>query len=260
MNSAILKAVGEAQPELLEKVAKAVFVLEHIHPEFAAELTAEISAITDYTQEKIAGPMDKAVGKVGAGVRPWMEAVGGMVAAGLVGAVATDLYDAAKRGLTKGMNFKRIMEANPDLKKNYDQKDIKTYFNTFHRYAPDFTADPNLGGQILRVMAEIPTDQHQIVKDLLANSKNLRDIRKGQFSMGSNAAFISRRSQDDVDNHAYLLNQKRQEQENMRGQLSNDHEKAHEDDQALQRAYESTIASESAAHAVRSVPNRFTKK
>lgn len=177
MNSEILKAAGEAEPELIEKVAKALFVLEHIHPDFAADLTAELDSITEYTHEKVSAD---AFG----GIKPWAGAVGGMIAAGLAGAVATDLYDAAKRGLTKGMNYKRILEMNPDIKKNYDQKDLKKTFDTLHRYAPDFTADPNLGGQILRAMAEIPQDQHQLVKDLINSRKNLRDTKKGQFSMG----------------------------------------------------------------------------
>lgn len=193
MNSEILQAVGEAEPQILEKVAQALFVLEHIHPDFAADLTAELDSITEYTHEKMSADTFS-------GIKPWLGAVGGMAAAGLVGAVATDLYDAAKRGLTKGMNYKRIIEMNPDIKKNYDQKDIKKTYDTLHRYAPDFTADPNLGGQILRAMAEIPQDQHQLVKDLINSRKNLRDTKKGQFAMGAaGTAYIPHSAMDERD-------------------------------------------------------------
>lgn len=189
MNADIIHAANEAAPEVMEKVAKALYVLERIEPELAADLAAEISDITDYTNEKVAAS------DLG-GVKVWAGAVGGAIAAGLAGAVATDLYDAAKRGLTKGMNFKRILEANPDLKKNYDSKQLKKSFDTFHRYAPDFTSDPNLGGQILKSMAEIPENQHQIVKDLLTSRKNLRDTKRGQFAP-SNTPFIP---QSAIDN------------------------------------------------------------
>jgi hypothetical protein len=193
MNSEILKAAQEAEPELIEKVAKALYVLERIDPDFAADLTAELDAITEYTNEKVSADMT-------GGAKAWLGAAGGALALGLAGAMATDLYDAAKRGLTKGMNYRRIMEANPELKKNIPAKQLKSSFDTFHRYAPDFTADPNLGGQILKAMAEIPENQHQIVKDLLNSRKNLRDVKKGQFSTSTNSAsFVPKSVLDEKD-------------------------------------------------------------
>ena len=256
MNAEILKAAGEAAPELLEKVAKALFVLEHIDPEFAEDLTAELSTITEYTSEKVSAT------DLG-GPKAWALGVAGMVGAGLAGAVATDLYDAAKRGLTKGMNFKRIMEANPDIKRNFDQKDIKKSYDTFHRYAPDFTSDPNLGGQILKAMVEIPENQHQLVKDLLNSRKNLRDIKKGQYS-SMNAPYIPASVLDDMDDKrvermAWLKRQPEAQKSALRdvmGRGSSDFD-AHERDQHEQRSVQDRIAREAAADAVRAVPNRF---
>ena len=174
MNAEILQAVQEAEPQMLEKVALAIQALEHIDQGFAAELVQELSSITEYTHEKIAGA------DMAAGWKPWAVGVGGAVAGGLALSVAGDLYDAARRGLTKGLHFRRIMNANPDLQK-FDQTDLKRAYSTFHRYAPEFTADPNLGGQILRSMTEIPQNQRAMVKDLLGDRKNLREVMEKQL-------------------------------------------------------------------------------
>lgn len=242
MNTELLKAAGEAEPELLEKVAQALLVLEHIDHDLAKELTQEISAITEYTQEKVAGqPLG--------GPAAWGLAVGGSLAGGVLTAVASDLYDAAKRKLTSGMNFKRIMEANPELKKNYNAADLKRNFSTFHRYAPDFTADPNLAGQILRSMSEIPDNQFQTVKDLLNSGKFLRDIKRGQFQP-MNTPYISTKALDDADNKAYLLDRKRIQQEEAQTQVSNDHEAAQRIEALARHMMERPIGPLSAAQTV----------
>ena len=190
----IIQAASEAKPELMEKVAQAIYVLERIDPAFAADLTSEVETIISYTSEKTAEK-----GAMGAGLKPWAAAVGGTLAAGLMGAVATDLYDAAKRKLTSGMNYKRILEANPDLKKQYSAKQLKSSFDTFHRYAPDFTSDPNLGGQILKSMAEIPENQHQIVKDLLNSRNNLSNVKDRQFKPMVQSQLSLRSSVDEAE-------------------------------------------------------------
>jgi hypothetical protein len=188
--SEILTAAAEAKPELIEKVAMALFALEHIDPDFASELAGDIKSITEHTVEKTAADMS-------GGLKAFTAAAGGALAVGLAGAVATDLYDAAKRGLTKGLNYKRILDANPDLKKNYDGKDLKNAYGTFHRYAPEFTADPNLGGQILRAMAEIPANQKALVDDLLKARSNLRTSKEKQFKLGPTTVFVPSAVADD---------------------------------------------------------------
>jgi hypothetical protein len=62
---------------------------------------------------------------------------------------------------------------------------IETAFNTVHRYAPEFTSDPNLGGQVIQNMLELPQNQVNMVKELINARKNIRDTRKNQFSMGT---------------------------------------------------------------------------
>lgn len=171
----LLAEVNKVHPDIIEKTAEALSVLEELEPEFARELSEDITAITNVTMEKAAAA-DFAL-NVGKGI-----ATG--VGVGLLGAVAGDLYDAAKRGLTKGTNLKRILANNPELQRG-DKKALINSFNTLHRYAPEFTADPMLGGQILNRMVELPNDQLNLVKDLLASRKVLREAKKNQFTLGS---------------------------------------------------------------------------
>lgn len=171
----LLAAAYEAKPELVEKTANALFVLEQWEPEFAKELADDIATITNVTMEKSAS-IGELAGKAALGV-------GSGLALGIAGAVAGDMYDAAKRGLTKGTNLKRILVNNPELQRG-DKKVLINSFNTLHRYAPEFTADPMLGGQVLSRMIELPNDQLNLVKDLLSSRKVLVEAKKNQFSMG----------------------------------------------------------------------------
>ena len=171
----LLEAAHKARPDLVEKTANALFVLEQWEPEFAKELADDITTITSVTLQKTASISDFA-GKAAIGA-------GMAMATGLAGAVAGDLYDAAKRGLTKGTNLKRILSHNPELQRG-DKKALINSFNTLHRYAPDFTADPMLGGQVLSRMIELPHDQLNLVKDLLSSRKTLVESKKNQFTLG----------------------------------------------------------------------------
>jgi len=171
----LLAAAAKANPEFIEKTANAMMVLEQWEPAFAKELADDIKTITSVTLEKTASFTDFAIKGVVGGAA----ALGG----GVAGAMAGDLYDAAKRGLTKGGNLKRILANNPDLKKG-DRKTLLNSFNTLHRYAPEFTADPMLGGQLLSRMIELPHDQANMVKDLLTSRKTLGDAKRNQFALG----------------------------------------------------------------------------
>ena len=122
--------------------------------------------------------------KTAGGWADWGKGLAAMGASTLAGSIASDLYDVAKRGLTASSNFKRIVDSNEQLGA-YEKKDVKKAFDTLHRFAPEFTADPSIGGQIIHRMMETPHDQHNIVKDFLAARNNLRNVRKSQFSMGA---------------------------------------------------------------------------
>lgn len=173
----LLAAAEEARPDLMQKTAAMLGLLERLSPEHELEVRAELAKIASYTNEKVA-----AAEGYGPAARFGL-AVGGTLLAGLAGSVATDMYDAAKRGLTKGTNFKRILRANPELK-HFEKERLHNSFDALHRYAPEFTADPILGGSLLKSVAEVPGNEHVVIKDLINARKNLQDAKHTQFTPG----------------------------------------------------------------------------
>ena len=173
----ILNAANEARPDLVEKTAQALSILDKLAPEFVPEVISDFNEITGVTQEKIASAGS-------ANMKGFALGAAGLAVSGLGAAVASDLYDAAKRGLSKGSNFRRIIAANPDLLEKNQNQDVVKAFNTLHRFAPEFTSDPNLGGQLLSAMTQIPENQVGIIKDMITARKNLRDTKTKQFGPG----------------------------------------------------------------------------
>lgn len=178
MNPEILEAAESAQPELMQKTAQALTLIEKMAPEFMEDVISDFETISSVTLEKVAGVPPIVKEKLlGAGAL-----VGTAIAAGLGTSIATDLFDAAKRGLTKSRNFKRIMEANPGLKNVAEPKRLKPAFDMVHRYAPDFTSDPMLGGSLITaIVNQPPGHEYNLIKELLGARKNLSDIKGSQF-------------------------------------------------------------------------------
>jgi hypothetical protein len=179
MNRDILESAERAQPELMKKTAMAVGLIEKMAPEFLEDVLQEFEAISEVTLEKVAS-MPDSIRKGAIGVAA---IVGTGVAASLGSAIATDLFDAAKRGLTKGRNFRRIMEQNPNLRNEiHDKSRLKPAYDAIHRYAPDFTADPLIGGSLLKSLANQPSgNEYQLITNLLGSRKNLADVKNNQF-------------------------------------------------------------------------------
>lgn len=184
----LLNLANSVKPELVEKVAQALDYLEKQAPEYAKELKADVEIILSrplQIMEKnaaAASAISRAYSSIPQGVKTVGMLAAGSALAGLGGTLATDLYDAARRKLTSGRNFKRIMDANPELRKGYEQKQLKTVFDTLHRYAPEFTADALMGGSILSAMVQIPGNEMNFVKELINSRKNLLESKSKQYS------------------------------------------------------------------------------
>jgi hypothetical protein len=173
----ILQAVSEGQPELMAKTAQIMAITERLHPEFVPGIVQDFETICSVVKEKTAqgNPAQPFI-------RPLALHVGGTVAGGLLGAIATDLYDAAKRGLSKGSNYRRIMEANPTLKRDVDKRQLSMAYDALHRYAPDFTADPLIGGALLKNIAELPNMSHKTIVELIGAQKNIAEGKGRHFA------------------------------------------------------------------------------
>lgn len=78
----------------------------------------------------------------------------GLAGAGIAGMVGTalvnDMYSAAKSALTKGRNFERMVQAEPELKQ-YPADKVKAYFNTLHeKGGPEMSGDPVLAAAFVK--------------------------------------------------------------------------------------------------------------
>jgi hypothetical protein len=170
----LIRGAGASAPELMQKTAEILSVIEHHNPENAKLVVEEINAIAEYTSEKLAfGPLAM-----------WGAAAAGSAASGVLNSMAGDLYDAAKRGLTRERNLKAIMQANPELKA-FDKTRLQACYSAIHRYSPELTADPLIGGSLLKNMAEVPGNESQVIKDLLTSRKNLLDSKDKQYRPGN---------------------------------------------------------------------------
>lgn len=191
----LLNLASEESPELVEKTAEILHALQAAEPEFAEELVEDIGKITSFTEEKTAnigqtvGAALAEGGRHAAMVEFRNQALiggAGMLVAGLGSALATDLYDAAKRGLTKARNFRRIMAVTPELQ-GADTKRVKASYSALHKFAPEFTSDPIMGGSILTALVGAPSGlEHQILTNAIKSRKDLQDAKHRQVDFGKN--------------------------------------------------------------------------
>lgn len=190
MDKRYLEAANQAEPELMQKTAQALSLIEKLAPEFLPDVLQEFETIASVTTEKLAAAPSAAssrvfsspVGQAAIGVAA---SIGVGVAASLGSAIAADLFDTAKRGLTKARDLRRIMASNPKLREEVnDPERLKPAFNALHHYAPDLMKDPLVGGSLLKSLAnQAPGNEHVLIRDLIGSRKNLVDIRNNQFRL-----------------------------------------------------------------------------
>lgn len=158
------------------------------------EILGEMGAIVKKAEALL--PQQVKTAAVGFPVRNWKDvgnvakgtaaAMGVMTAGGIAMALAGDLYEAAKRGLTRGRDYKAMLEANPDLAKPSYSTKVKASFGTLHRFNPDFAKDPNVAGQYVRSAIEIPGSELTSAKDLVkARSESTRSRQLPSFNPGN---------------------------------------------------------------------------
>jgi hypothetical protein len=163
-----LKLAGKSEPEMMLKTAAILKSLEETDIEAFQEVVEEIAGFTSLVKTKTASAGNLGLAMTGAAL------------AALGSAVATDAYDAARRGLTKSRNYKRLLEHNPDIRERYPTEEIRKTFDTLHRFSPDFTNDPLVGGTVLKRLLEFPQESERVVRDLIASRKNLVES-KGKY-------------------------------------------------------------------------------
>lgn len=167
MNSAqLMQKVAEVAPAKYDFLMKTS--QEVSESPFREEILGELDGVLK-TAAASFGEMSKVMGNgalsLGKGIA--VTALGGV---GM--ALASDMYDAARRGLTKTRNYKRMMAANPDLSEK-PAETIQSIFSTLHRFNPDFASDPLVAGSFVRNHAQLEVGVG------LDSMKHLVDARKG---------------------------------------------------------------------------------
>lgn len=85
--------------------------------------------------------------------------IGTTIAGGVALSLAGDLYDAARRGLTKSRHWSNMLEANPDLAdRAKEDPNVQVMFNTLHRFNPEFSGDPHVAASFVKAQLEFPDD------------------------------------------------------------------------------------------------------
>ena len=168
--SQLTDMIPEAAPEYHKLLVKAAAAIAE--DPYKDEILKEMDAIVKKAEE---GHVKTA--RVGFNVGNWKDAgnvakgtaaaFGVMTAGGVALALAADLYESAKRGLTRGRDFKAMLAANPDLGAASKAAKVKASFGTLHRFNPEFAKDPNVAGSYVRQSIDIPGSELASVKDLV---------------------------------------------------------------------------------------------
>jgi hypothetical protein len=129
------------------------------------------------------GGLQAGAGMAGKGALALGAAVGTAAAGGIALALAGDMYDAAKRGITKGRDYKSMMKENPSLQR-LPAKDVQKAFSVLHRFNPEFASDATVAGawvgrqvQVTSMNPDAYADS-SMLKGLVDSRKNITDVRK----------------------------------------------------------------------------------
>jgi hypothetical protein len=158
--------------------------LEATAPEFMDEFSTDASAIFDRVGEKTkeAGAEKFFSKETAQNIGKTIATTGAVtIALGVGTAIGTDLYNAARRGLTSGRNWKRMMSSNPDLHEQ-DVADVRRAFKTVQKYAPDIAADPMTSGSLVyRMMHAAPGDHDKMLRDTITLQKDYMNTKYEPF-------------------------------------------------------------------------------
>ncbi len=172
----ILQMAFDAEPEMMKEAAVSLALLQRIQPAFVPDVVEDFQKIAKRVSEKTkeAGAKDfaKGVGFYAAGT----------VAAGLGLAIATDLYNAARKGLTQGRNFRRMMEADPELH-GRDRQRLQQAFRVVQRNAPDVASDPLAAAALTAKYMDAPEHGHdKNLREMLELQRAKQEARYTPFS------------------------------------------------------------------------------
>lgn len=102
----------------------------------------------------------------------------GAAAAGVALSLGGDMYEAVKRGLTKGRHYKNMLEANPELRAKGNLPFVKRHFNTLHKFNPEYASDPHVAGSYIKGNVDLESDDIGAIHSLVQARKHIMDARR----------------------------------------------------------------------------------
>jgi hypothetical protein len=171
MNSTqLMQKVAEVAPEKYDFITKTAAEIKE--GPFVEEIVAELDGIM-----KRAALDWKSLGTTaGHGAMELGKGIAATAIGGIGLALAGDMYDAARRGITKTRDYKKMMAANQDLHEKPSIQ-VQSIFSTLHRFNPDFAGDPMVAGSFVRNHVDLAGNGPGSVG--LDTLKPLVDARKG---------------------------------------------------------------------------------
>lgn len=181
MSNDIMQKIAEVAPRHYSFLLKTAAEVKAspFRDEILGEMDVLIKRALDWNSIK--GGLGVGARAAGKGALALGGAVGAAAAGGIALALAGDLYDAAKRGITKGRDYKAMMQANPQLK-TLPAQSVQKAFSVLHRFNPDFASDPTVAGAWVKARATLNVDEQYgditTLKSLVDSRKSLADTRK----------------------------------------------------------------------------------
>lgn len=176
----IMQKIAEVAPRHYDFLMKTANEVKQ--SPFREEIVQELDGLI-----KKAGMFDALKGgaqTVGKGVGALGAAAGIAAAGGIAMSLAGDMYEAAKRGITKSRNYKSMMEANPTLAE-MPAKDVQKAFSVLHRFNPEFSADPTVSGAWVTRQVQMTSGGNDVayanmqeLSGLVGARKTIQDTKK----------------------------------------------------------------------------------
>jgi len=210
MNDSIMQKVAEVAPRhyaFLIKTSEEIKA-SPFQEETVEELDSLIKKALDWKALK--GTLRAGAGIAGKGALSIGGAAGAAAFGGIAMALAGDMYEAARRGITKGRNYKAMMEANPQLQK-MPAKEVQKAFSVLHRFNPEFSADPTVAGAWVKSRVDLGSPElygdTTMLKSLVDSRKNISDTKKlSPFKLERDKKMPPGLSKDDFYQGMYGIN------------------------------------------------------
>lgn len=168
----IMSKVAKEAPDIYEYLLKSREAI--MNDEFADVLIGEMdeliknASVASATSSAKKGA--KAVGEYALGAA---KVIGAGVGSAIAVSLASDLYDAIKRGMTRTKSFDNMLKVNPELKKK-PKNEVKQLFGVLHRVAPGLAGNPTIAASFVHNQMALESGVDiQTVKTLIDAQKGL---------------------------------------------------------------------------------------